>query len=53
MAECMGWDFVVIDTSVFLSEGLTNVAARIKYVFERLRCLRRCVILFDEIEVCA
>lgn len=40
----------MIDTSVFLADGLTNVASRIRYVFERLRALRRCVILFDEIE---
>jgi SpoVK/Ycf46/Vps4 family AAA+-type ATPase len=40
----------VIDTSVFLADGLTNVAARIRYVFERLQALNQCVILFDEIE---
>ena len=50
MARRIGWDFLVIDTSVFLADGLTNVAARIRYVFERLLSLRRCVILFDEIE---
>lgn len=47
---CKGWDFVVIDTSMFLKDGLSNVASRIRYVFERLQSLRRCVILFDEIE---
>lgn len=46
----MGWDFVVIDTSVFLADGLGNVASRIRYVFERLQVLDRCIILFDEIE---
>lgn len=50
LARKMGWDFVVIDTSVFLADGLTNVAARIRYVFERLQVLEKCVILFDEIE---
>lgn len=50
LARKMGWDFVVIDTSVFLADGLTNVAARIRYVFERLQVLENCVILFDEIE---
>jgi hypothetical protein len=50
LARKMGWDFVVIDTSVFLADGLTNVAARIRYVFERLQALEKCVILFDEIE---
>jgi len=46
----MGWDFLVIDTSVFLADGLTNVASRIRYVFNKLMELERCVILFDEIE---
>ena len=41
---------LVIDTSVFLADGLGNVAARIRYVFERLQTLDRCVVLFDEIE---
>ncbi len=50
VAEKMGWDFVVIDTTAFLADGLTNVASRIRYVFSRLQALRRCVILFDEIE---
>jgi len=50
VAEKMGWDFVVIDTAAFLADGLTNVAARIRYVFDRLEALRECVILFDEIE---
>jgi SpoVK/Ycf46/Vps4 family AAA+-type ATPase len=40
----------VIDTSVFLADGLSNIASRIRYVFTRLMALRQCVILFDEIE---
>ncbi|KAL3823170.1 hypothetical protein ACHAXA_010054 [Cyclostephanos tholiformis] len=50
LAERMGWDFVVIDTSNFLEDGLTNVASRIRYMFDRLGSLTNCVILFDEIE---
>jgi len=50
VAEYMGWDFLVIDTSAFLADGLTNVASRIRYVFERLQSLENCIILFDEIE---
>ena len=50
LAERMGWDFVVIDTAAFLADGLTNVASRIRYVFDRLGALSECVILFDEIE---
>ena len=50
LAERMGWDFLVIDTSTFLQDGLTNVASRIRYVFDRLQSLTNCIILFDEIE---
>ena len=50
LAERMGWDFVVIDTAAFLADGLTNVASRIRFVFDRLGALNECVILFDEIE---
>jgi len=50
LAKRMGWDFVVIDTAAFLADGLSNVSARIRYVFERLEALHECVILFDEIE---
>jgi len=50
LAQRMGWDFVVIDTSTFLADGLSNVASRIRYVFDRLQRLNQCVILFDEIE---
>jgi SpoVK/Ycf46/Vps4 family AAA+-type ATPase len=50
LAERLGWDFLVVDTSVFLADGLSNVASRIRYVFERLQALEKCVILFDEIE---
>ncbi|CAB9501091.1 metalloprotease FTSH [Seminavis robusta] len=50
LAQRMGFDFCVIDTSAFLADGLSNVAARIRYVFRRLMALNQCVILFDEIE---
>ena len=50
LAQRMGYDFIVIDTSTFLADGLTNVAARIRYVFTRLMALDKCIILFDEIE---
>ncbi|KAL7555044.1 hypothetical protein ACHAWF_018702 [Thalassiosira exigua] len=50
LAQRMGYDFCVIDTAAFLADGLTNVAARIRYVFSRLMALDKCVILFDEIE---
>ena len=50
LAERMGFDFCVIDTASFLADGLSNVAARIRYVFRRLMALNSCIILFDEIE---
>ncbi|KAL3934152.1 MAG: hypothetical protein SGBAC_010064 [Bacillariaceae sp.] len=50
LARKMGYDYVCIDTADFLADGLTNVAARIRYVFNRLMALQKCVILFDEIE---
>eukprot|EP00980_Cylindrotheca_fusiformis_P021078 scaffold8079_cov121-Cylindrotheca_fusiformis.AAC.6 len=50
LAQRMGYDYVRIDTADFLADGLTNVAARIRYVFTRLMALKKCVILFDEIE---
>lgn len=50
VAEYLGWNFLVIDTSAFLADGLNNVASRIPYIFERLQSLEKCVILFDEIE---
>lgn len=50
IARRLGWGFVTIDTSVFLADGLTNVAARISAVFEKLQELERTIILFDEVE---
>ncbi|GMI05976.1 hypothetical protein TrLO_g5645 [Triparma laevis f. longispina] len=50
VADALGWDFVVIDTATFLKDGLGDVSGRIKYVFDRLKALDRCVVLFDEIE---
>jgi len=50
MACYLGWNFVTIDTACFLADGLENVAARMVYIFERLKALERTIILFDEIE---
>lgn len=50
VAQALGYDWLVIDTAVFLEDGLSNVAARMAYVFSRLKRLQKCVILFDEIE---
>jgi hypothetical protein len=50
LAQPMGYDFACTDTSDFLADGLTNVAARIRYVFTRLVVLNKCVMLFADIE---
>eukprot|EP00468_Gymnochlora_sp_CCMP2014_P004114 CAMPEP_0167745146 /NCGR_PEP_ID=MMETSP0110_2-20121227/2987_1 /TAXON_ID=629695 /ORGANISM="Gymnochlora sp., Strain CCMP2014" /LENGTH=769 /DNA_ID=CAMNT_0007629751 /DNA_START=133 /DNA_END=2442 /DNA_ORIENTATION=- len=50
MAKYLGWDLVTVDTAEFLADGLHSVAARMSYIFERLKALENSVILFDEIE---
>ena len=50
IAQALGWNFLVIDTGTFLQDGLEDVSGRITYVFERLKALENCVILFDEVE---
>ena len=44
VAAALGFGFVVIDTAVFLEDGLANIASRMAYVFDRLERLRDCVI---------
>ena len=39
IARNLGWGFVTVDTSTFLKDGLSNVAARISDVFELLGSL--------------
>eukprot|EP00928_Gymnodinium_smaydae_P018604 TRINITY_DN17088_c0_g1_i1.p1 TRINITY_DN17088_c0_g1~~TRINITY_DN17088_c0_g1_i1.p1 ORF type:complete len:773 (-),score=58.24 TRINITY_DN17088_c0_g1_i1:148-2415(-) len=50
VAYYLGWNFLTIDTGHFLADGLDRVAARMEYIFKRLNCIERTVILFDEIE---
>jgi len=50
MAKKLGWSFMTIDTADFLAEGLAHVASRMTYIFDKLKALQRCVILFDEVE---
>ena len=50
IARRLGWGLVVVDTSTFLHDGMSNVASRISYVFDRLLELEETVVLFDEIE---
>lgn len=50
IATYLGWNFITIDTAMFLSYGLEQIASRITYIFDRLKLLDRTIILFDEIE---
>lgn len=50
MAKRLGWSFLTIDTADFLADGLAHVASRMTYIFDKLKALQRCVILFDEVE---
>jgi MoxR-like ATPase len=52
VAECLGWNFIRLDTSILLREGLDKAAYSTSIVFEHLSYLTRTVILFDEIDEC-
>ena len=50
LAGALGWEYVEILASDFLSEGVDRVPARADRIFELLMQLDRCVVLFDEID---
>jgi DNA polymerase III delta prime subunit len=50
LAGALGWDYLEILPSTFLTDGLDNVAARADKIFSQLMELNRCVILFDEFD---
>ncbi len=50
LAGALGWEYVEILASDFLSEGVDRVPARADAIFEHLMQLDRCVVLFDEID---
>lgn len=50
IAESIGWNFLRIQTSDFLSDGLENASNRMKEVFDDLMQLENTVVLFDEID---
>lgn len=52
VAECLGWNFLRLDTSILLREGLDKAAYSTSVVFEHLSYLTKTVILFDEIDEC-
>lgn len=50
LALAIGWPFVLIDPSDFLSEGLEKIYIRANEIFDDLMDLSRVVILFDEMD---
>lgn len=50
LAGALGWQFVEILASDFLSGGVDAVPARADLIFDRLMQMNRCVVLFDEID---
>jgi hypothetical protein len=50
VAAALGWDYVEVLASDFLSEGLNQVPKVADRIFKQLMELDHCVILFDEID---
>jgi hypothetical protein len=50
VADALGWDYVEVLASDFLSEGLNQVPRAADKIFKQLMELDHCVILFDEID---
>ncbi len=50
LAGAIGWDFVEVLSSDFLSDGMDKVPAKADEIFDQVMELDHCVILFDEID---
>lgn len=50
-AELGGWYFVKLSSADFLAEGREGLFRVIRRIFEQLRRLQKCVVLFDELEL--
>lgn len=50
LAGALGWEFVEVNASDFLAEGMDNVARRADEIFNLVMELDRCIVLFDEID---
>lgn len=50
IAAELGWDFVEITPSHFVSHGLPNIYSRANEIFDDLRDMRNVVIFFDEMD---
>jgi len=50
VASCLGWPYVEITPSAFLSKGLENIYVQADEIFANLMDLRGVVVLFDEMD---
>jgi ATPase family associated with various cellular activities (AAA) len=50
LANALGWDYVEVLASDFLSKGMDSVPESADTIFKRIMELDHCVILFDEID---
>jgi adenylate kinase family enzyme len=50
VAKSIGWDYIELHASHFVSDGLQNVQRKADEIFKRLMELDRTVVLFDEID---
>lgn len=50
VAGAIGWDYVEIHATDFLSEGLASVHSTADRIFARLMEIDHCVVLFDEVD---
>lgn len=50
LATALGWDYVEVHASNFLSGGMDSIPKLADAIFQRLMELDHCVILFDEID---
>lgn len=50
LAAALGWDYLEIHASDFLSGGMDRVPAQADFIFRKLMELDHCVVLFDEID---
>ncbi|MHB8688969.1 MAG: ATP-binding protein [Candidatus Dormibacteria bacterium] len=50
LAGALGWEYLEIHATSFLSQGIDNVPAQAERIFTQLMELDRCVVLFDEVD---
>jgi predicted ATPase len=50
LAGAIGWDYVEVHASHFLSKGMGSVPSQADHIFNLIMELDKCVVLFDEID---